>query len=225
MNEKSEKVIQDECMDGSVNENNATATDNGSKVNATSKTTLADSIIATIAKSVSELAEKKAARSEVEQKMTAILGTIFTMNSVDEYAIGLRVDGTLYRFSDYSVPVGFNDLLVGKRVVLNEVPTAKDFLKRDMYKVTSPVLDPGQFEAYLRVVMKSLRVNDKMQPLSKSSSVSLAEASKYACDSRKVEDRENTKLYFLSAKFDDEKQVDVDDWAKVMALKLFSNGQ
>lgn len=220
-NEK--KLNQQANMVASESEKITNATENTENTKKTTpKSSMIQSVINTLASGVADLVEKQQARKEVESKMVEVLGTVFGLCALDEYAVGIRVKDTLYRYSDYVGPASFNELLAPKRVVLTDSPSAKNFLKTSVYgKVATKPVDPTTFLTDLKLIMKALRVNSNLVPLSRSDKQLLAEATKNACDSGKVEDRNNKTVLFLESKFDEEKQVDVLEWAKTRAITLF----
>lgn len=159
----------------------------------------------------------------VKAAMREILTTVFAMCSLGEYELGLRVDGTLYRYDDYQVPAALRDLLVARKVVVRDVLTAKDFLDRSVYGRgldTNLLLSPARFAVAWKKVCVGLRINPEAAVLSRKSVALLADVTKYAVTSGKVPEGDIPTVYFLTQKFDDEANYDLEEWARSFAIKL-----
>lgn len=197
-------------------ESTVNVTDNGN-----SKRSLIDQVIDVISDVVSKLVNPNQA-GKVKSLVRDVLVTVFALCAADEYALGVRVDGELYRYSDYSAPVGVAKLLVAKRVVVRDVSTAKDYLARDKFKAVGKVLTPSDFAVAIKQIQAALRVNSNSSPLSRPEEALLSEAAQYAVTGGKVADRSQTCIYFVSIISDDEARVAVKEWAKTVALSLFN---
>lgn len=182
---------------------------------------LMDQVIDIISDTVSRLVNPNQ-QGKVKSLVRDVLVTVYTMCAADEYALGVRVDGELYRYSDYTAPEGVAKLLVAKRVVVRDVPSAKDYLSRDKFKVSGKVLTPADFAMSIRQILSALRLNSNCQALSRPEEALLSEAAQYAVTGGKVADRSQKTVYFISLITDDEARVSVKEWSKTVALTLFN---
>lgn len=180
-----------------------------------------DQVVDYIAKAVASLVSSKT-QNDAKACVRDVLNTIFTMCSVEEYDLGLRVDGELFRYSDYEAPARIADLLVAKKVVVRDVATAKDFLDRKKYIVSGKALSPADFKLKCKKVCGMLRVNPTFQTISRPEIALMSEAAQYASNGGKVADRTQKQLYFLTLKSDDEASIALGEWAKSIAVELFS---
>lgn len=185
------------------------------------KKSLMDQIIDVISDTVSRLVNPNQ-QGKVKSLVRDVLVTVYTMCAADEYALGVRVDGELYRYNDYTAPEGVAKLLIAKRVVVRDVPSAKDYLSRDKFKVSGKVLTPADFAMATRQILSALRLNSNCTPLSRPEEALLSEAAQYAVTGGKVADRSQKTIYFISLVSDDEARVSIKEWAKSVALTLFN---
>jgi len=182
---------------------------------------LYDQAIDTMCEEIGQLVHYKKA-DETKENVRNVLATVCAMSSQDEFAVGIRVKGEMWRFSDYTAPDGIGKLLAPKRVVVSDVSSARDFLDRGKFKAKGRVLNPSDFESAIRFVQKQLRVNSELKPLSRSDLTLLEAATKVAVRGGKVVNRTQDQILFLTTWFDDEARVNIRDWAKDKAAKLFS---
>lgn len=207
---QSEQLAQEAVpADGQV------SNDNGSN------STYMDSVINNICAEAANLV-KDSDRKALRDNLKGILNTIMVMNCADEYAIGIRVKGDLYRFTDYQGLSTINDLVIAAKVVVEAVPTAIDLLKREAYKVSGDALTPSEFALATRVVCRLMRINPVLSSISRPSEAVLADVTKYVVNSRKVRSASNSKLYFLKSSFDNEAVIPVPQWTKNFVSRLFS---
>lgn len=199
-------------------------TDNNSvaKSDAKDKTQpkLIDTVINYIANAISHMvrtSDEKVVRDDVVK----IMATVMFINSVDEYDIGVRVSGEMYRFNDYKLPAAMANLIVGAKVTLSDAVTAKDFLDRNQFRPSMKPLTPSEMALACNRVASRLRKNPNYEVVSRSSMTLLTDAVKYAVTGRKIVDAAQNHIIFLTYKFDDEAQVDVKTWAEAISLKLF----
>ena len=156
----------------------------------------------------------------VRSGMNNLLATISAMSMREETEIGIKVDGVLYRFGEYRATHKLANLVAPAKVVVTDVITATDFLKRDSYAFNGgKVLDPATFELTLRNVCSKLRVNPTLVPIQRDSCMLLSEATKYAVNRRKVVDSNQDRIIFLTQAFDDEADYNIELWAKQFASK------
>jgi hypothetical protein len=183
---------------------------------------LIDKIIAEMAKTFSSMV-KSSDQKVVEKRIKDVLVTLFALSAQSEYSLGLRINGDAYRYSDYRIPTGLQDLVAPKRVVLTDVPTAIDFLKREMYLPSGNPLTPTEFQVAWAEVRSRLRLRDGGGDFSRSEVGTLQDLAKYAVNGGKVSDRHAKKLLFLNTKFDDEQAVGVQDWAKTFVIDFVND--
>lgn len=180
-----------------------------------------DFVIATTAKAVKDLVRTSDAK-DAELKVQDILATIFMLNSLDEYAIGARIKGDLYRYSDYECPAGLRGLIVPAKVVVVDNSTARNFLDSRSFKSESfDFLTPAEFKLAVKKVCSYLRINPEFQAISRPSVGLLSEATKYAVNGRKVGDAKQTCINFLTIKCDDEAKVNISEWCQTIVTTLF----
>lgn len=185
-----------------------------------SKRSLIDQVIDIIADVISRLVNPNQ-QGKIKSLVRDVLVTVYALCAADEYALGVRVDGELYRYGDYTAPAGVAKLLVAKRVVVRDVATAKDYLNRDKFRAVGKVLTPADFSLSVRQIQAALRINSNATPLSRPEEALLSEATQYAVNGGKVVDRTQKQIYFLSLISDDEARVDIKEWAKTVALNMF----
>lgn len=180
-----------------------------------------DQVVDVISDTVSRLVNPNQ-QGKVKSLVRDVLVTVYTMCAADEYALGVRVDGELYRYNDYTAPEGIGKLLIAKRVVVRDVPSAKDYLSRGKFKVSGKVLTPADFAMAIRQILSALRLNSNCTPLSRPEEALLSEAAQYVVTGGKVADRSQKTIYFISLISDDEARVPIKEWAKSIALTLFN---
>lgn len=155
--------------------------------------------------------------------MRGLLSTLFVMCSLGEYDLGPRVNGELYRYDDYQFPTSLSKLLVAKTVVVRVNPTAKDFLKREIYSQginSREVLTPSECLVAWKKVCVGLRISAPLERLSRSPEALLADVTQYAVNGRKVPNKDIPTIYFLSQKFDDEAVVPLNEWTRSLAYVI-----
>lgn len=212
-----ETQMSDE-VSSSENQNTRFAKDE----NTTDQRTPMDRIIETMSKAVATLA-RSSKTVTVEAACKSVLVTIAAMNNVDEYAVGLRVAGYMYRFNEYEAPAGVRELVNSSRVVLTDTMSAKNFYKRDAFKTTiGKVLSPGDFIASVRLICSNIRSNPTLSPVDKAKVELIADSNKYAVNSGRVEDRAQPRITYLTTAFDSDKDVPINDWIQTRAMTLFS---
>lgn len=187
----------------------------------TDKLTLMDNVIASVAKQVASLARIKA--DVVEKLVVNILTTIAAINACDWYEVGIRVNGTLYRFDEYEATQAICNLVTAARIVLVDSSSAIDFNRRDAFKTkVGTVLSPGDFIQAQRQVCNHLRVNVNYHPLSRTPVMLLADANRFAVKgNRYVTDRTAECIVFLTQKFDNDPGTNISEWESYIAGKLF----
>jgi hypothetical protein len=210
---------QVEVVADTENQNVAKEPDPSSKSDGR-KRGLIDSIIQTMADTVASLVSPNQ-QGKTRELVRNVLTTVYAMCAEDEYAIGIVVDGELYRYSDYCSTSGLKELLIAKRVVVTDVPSARDFLVRDKYRASGKVLTPATFAQAVKQIQKGLRSTGNIDVLSRPDLALLSEAAKSAVNGGKVAERTQHAVYFLSLVCDDEARVDVKEWARTKALTLF----
>lgn len=180
-----------------------------------------DYVIATIAKAIKDLVRTSDAK-DAEQKVQDIVATIFTLNSLDEYAIGVRVKGDLYRYSDYECPAGLRGLIVPAKVVVVDNSTARNFIDSKSFKTERfNCMTPAEFKLAVKKVCSYLRINPELQAISRPSVGLLSEATKYAVNGRKVGDAKQASINFLTIRCDDEAKVNISEWCQTIVVSLF----
>jgi hypothetical protein len=186
------------------------------------KTTLMDDINYGIAKNVALLA-KKSDSDFVQNSILNILNTICVMNQTGEYDKGIRINGELYRFNEYEMTSGLNNLVVAGAVKISEAPTAYDLSNHRAWEVTrGRALTPSEMKSTIKIVGSKIRLNPTFYQLARKDMVLLAEAAKYAVYSKLVTDRHNNHILFLRDRFDDEVRDNISEWIKLIALDLIS---
>lgn len=182
---------------------------------------LIDLVISWIASTVAQLVRATDAK-EVTQSVKRILVTIMHINAADEYVDDVRVGGDRYLISEYVGTKGLADLLVGRACVLRECSSPRDFLDRKKFKPSGQPLTPSQFNLEVKKVCGKLRANPAVNPLSRPSRQLLSEAASFAVNGKKVADRNQRAILFLTTTFDDDTVVDLQEWARTIALSLFN---
>jgi len=167
---------------------------------------------------------RNADRETVRRLTTDVLSTVFNMCSLDEYAIGPKVDGEVYRYSDYEGQSTLGQLLIAKKIVASDVISAIDFLDHKAFETSHQSLPPSTFKSACKQLATKLRVNPNMVPFSRPSVELLGDATKYAVNGRKVVDRNADHILFLIRNFDDEARDLLTEWCKSLALRLASDG-
>lgn len=187
----------------------------------TTKKTNMDKIVEAIAYAVASTSRNERDERQVRELMTGVLNTLMSINALDEYAIGLKVDGTLYRFNEYEVTEGLSRLVNGAKIVLRDVPSARDFADRSAYIVSGGILTPSEVKSNLVKLGRILRVNLSFVAVSRQFVELLTEAVQYACVGGTVAELRQPKIVFLSQKFDSEQDVKVTEWARMFGSNLF----
>lgn len=213
-----EENITSEKQNGDV-EDTVSPTANDAENKTSSKKTYADEIIDKIAAAVKEGA-RNSDKGLVESLVKKLIGTIFSMNTLDEYATGIRVEGQLYRFEEYSCIPELASLVIAKKVVASDVMSAYDLCNHQKYDTKYGVCTPGEFLHAQKVLMNKLRLNSEMSTLSRPSTELLGSAVQFAVNGKQVSDKSNKTIYFLKHKFDDEARVSIDEWCRHYATKL-----
>lgn len=181
--------------------------------------TAMDILVAKLAKEISKLAKSTDAAGVVGD-VSGVLNTIMRVNEADEYAVGIRVGNDLYRFDEYRCPQTFSDLVIAGRVVVESVPSAKNFLDKKAYAVTGNVLTPEDCALKSKQIARALRLNLNLVQLSRPSEAILADVAKYAVAGGKVRSAANTKLYYFNTRFDEEQNVAIDQWIKAFVNRM-----
>lgn len=167
---------------------------------------------------------KSADRSKISSNMKNILATGFAMCAQDEYSLGLRVNGQLYRYNEYLTTTKLAGLVVASRVVAFDANNATNFLKAKAYIVPSTVgkvLDPIQYGKELKQVMICLRTNSELKAISRPSVALLSEAAKYSVVGGRVDSATQDLIYFLNTVFVDTQADKLSQWATKFGLELF----
>lgn len=194
----------------------------GIKINSRTASDL-EKVIDTIADELSLLAHPRD-REDVKEKLLQILLTLFSINSLGEYARGLTAhDGNLYRFEEYQIHQTFQPFVLGSKVVVADVGTAIDFLDLSKYKFKTKydVMTPGEMASKFKWLGSKLRKPVNLVQLSRPQVSLLAEVATFAVRGNKVVDRNQASIVFLKAKFDDEQTVSITEWARMKAISLF----
>jgi hypothetical protein len=215
MAENKEVVIQE------TQNSDAVSSANSDNARFSNKKTPLDEVIDTMAATVGDLT-RTSARDQVVTAVKSVLVTIAAMNSADEFEVGIRVSGVLYRFSEYEATSEVGNLVVAPRVVLSDTMSAINFFNKDGFQVTGRVLTPSEFAVAIRKICSNLRTNPNFTSISRPAVEILAESNRFAVNSNQVEDRNQSHITFLKTKFDGEKTVKVKEWARCKATKLFS---
>lgn len=189
----------------------ANAANNLNKAKTTSKE---NAVNKALSEAIGQLAFRSNDVNDLTREVRSILRTISAMNQAKETAIGIVVDGQLYRFSDYELPALFRDLVGPAKVVALDVVSAKDFLDRSRYADPGRTLDPAAMKITLKEVFRKLRINPPLEKVSRDSLWLISEATKYAVTNGKVVDSKQSKFVYLTMKFDDEAEYSVSQWAQ-----------
>jgi hypothetical protein len=201
-------------------ENERALQDTGEKKNNVSNT-LIDKIIELIASNTQNLV-RYSDRKDTYANVKNILTTIFALCALDEYAVGITVKQTLYRYEDFSVLPALSRLLVAKKVVVRDVPSARNFLNNEKFcPREGEVLTPGEFLLAEKRVCTAMRSNPNYEQLSRSPIALLGEAASLVVSNKNVVDRTQDLIYFLDVKCDDEARVPIEEWCNTIASKLF----
>jgi uncharacterized coiled-coil protein SlyX len=160
----------------------------------------------------------------VSQVLGQILRTLFSINGLGEYELGIKAqDGVFYRFDEYQIPETFQAFVLGGKVVVSDVGTAVDFLARKEYQgLTANYLTPAEMMTSFKWLGSKLRVPISFKALSRPQVSLLAEVASFAVRSKKVADRNQASIVFLTNKFDEEQTTSIEEWAHIKAINLFS---
>jgi hypothetical protein len=88
-------------------------------------------------------------------------------------------------------------------------------------QVEGRVLDPEQFLQAWKSVAKALRVNPSFVQVSRTPTMLLSEATKYATYGGRVVDVKQDRVIFLTKQFDEEAVVPCNRWALSFVDRLF----
>jgi hypothetical protein len=182
---------------------------------------IAGVVVETITKSVVELARVSDVAA-VTDASRRVFTTLMTMSSCDEFALGLKVDGELYRFSEFMVPNSLVDFVSPERVVARDVSSAKDLLKRSKFTAglkESNLVNPSDFALCWKTLSSKIRVPFQMVQVRRDPVMLLADAVKYAVVGTYVQDRNISRILFLKDTYEDEGHVSIADWAKSFAAE------
>lgn len=195
-----------------------TVEDSGASVKQT-----ANSITAITNKMSSEVAKlvRTSDSKQTKDMVSDMLRTVFNINSLDEYAVGVRVNGELYRFDEYQIPTGMMRLITASKVVVRDNASAYDFLDRKKYYQQGKMLTPGEMITTSRVIFSRLRIQPNLSTLSRPSLELLQDAAAYAVVGTRTADAKYDKLYFLTLTVDAEQNIPINEWIKRVSLKLF----
>jgi hypothetical protein len=128
----------------------------------------------------------------------------------------------LYRYDEYKCPPRLAKLLLGARVVVYDVPSAKDFLDRKAYAYSGTIGTPAEIATACKRLSTMLRANPEMQALSRPSLTLLSDAAPNAVTKKFVHNRDQEYLAFLTLAVDGEANVAIQEWISYTALNLFS---
>lgn len=157
----------------------------------------------------------------VEGWMVDVLRTVCAINALPEYATGLRVGDVHYHFGEYELPDSLCRLVVPAKVVLVDVPSAKDFYDRNQFNVSfGKVLTPDEVSQNLRSVATKSRLDWSYTPVIRKKVGLLTDEIGSAVFAGKVVSEKLNHIIYLNQKFDEEAQVDVDRWARRFASDL-----
>jgi uncharacterized coiled-coil protein SlyX len=203
------------------NQNGETVAADSAKPNRTAS--ILDTIISIICSDVSKLAHPRDSKA-VSQVLGQILRTLFSINGLGEYELGIKAqDGVFYRFDEYQIPETFQAFVLGGKVVVSDVGTAVDFLARKEYQgLTANYLTPAEMMTSFKWLGSKLRVPISFKALSRPQVSLLAEVASFAVRSKKVADRNQASIVFLTNKFDEEQTTSIEEWAHIKAINLFS---
>lgn len=158
---------------------------------------------------------------QTKEMVSDMLRTVFNVNSLDEYAVGVRVNGELYRFDEYQIPTGMLRLVTASKVVVRDTASANDFLERKKFYQPGKMLTPGEMITTSRVIFSRLRIQPNLTTLSRPSLELLQDAAAYAVVGTRTADAKYEKLYFLTLTVDSEQNIPINEWTKRVSLKLF----
>jgi hypothetical protein len=196
-----------------------------SKTSSQKKGAIIDRIADIMADDISRMAHPRD-KEEVRNVLSDIIITLFSINGLSEYEQGVVAqDKVYYRFDEYKIPEAFQSFVLGAKVVINDVGTAKDFLNRDKYnnhrKVV--VMTPGQMAQRFEWLGAKLRKPVTLVALSRPRVSLLADVTTFAVKGDLVTDREQKSIIFLTQTFDDQQTVGITEWAHEKALLLFKS--
>lgn len=175
-----------------------------------------------IAQNVSDLCYRKQDVKEVSECVMNLFKTTCALSAMEEFQTQLLIGDQAYRIGEYEAPERWLGLLAPSRVVASDVVSAFDFVKRDTYRLAKgQILDPESFRKAWKKVTKSLRVNPSYQRVQRIDSMLLSEATKFAVNHKRVVDAKQSRIIFLSQKFDEEAVVNWERWAIAFANTLF----
>lgn len=176
-----------------------------------------------IAKVVGEMTYNSRNSAMIESWMTDILCTICAINALPEHATGLRVGDVHYLFSEYQLPARLGCLLTPAKVVLTDVPSAKDFLDRSQFNTSfGSVLTPDEMSQYLLSVASKSRLKWSYTSVSREKVGLLAGEIEFAVYANKVVSDKQKRIIYLTQKFDDQAQCDVNRWARQFAASIYA---
>lgn len=188
--------------------------------NTEKKETAMDKVIKQIARQVAAPA-RHSDIATVEALTVKVLATIMAINCTDEFAVGIKVDGELYRFNEYLAPANLRQLVVPRRIVVMDSPSAVDFLDRKAYRVSTAPLTPADFSKAIRVIKAKIRATGTDSELSKLPVELLAAASNSTLLKGRVKSRTQNRLICLTVVIDQDHDVDVKTWASMFGATLF----
>jgi hypothetical protein len=212
--------------EGSTEKQNATADGDPKENNANKgggKKTIAQRIVDRVADEVSSVTRNQNDREEVKKSVRRIMTTLFAISALDQYDIGLRVNGDLNYLNDYMVPSALSKFCAPGKVVAKDVPSAIDFSDKGKYidgLNTRDYLTASQLRVEWRRCCSRLRIQMIEEPLQKKPVMLLADAVDYAVFGGKVPNRDNATLVFLRTKFDDQATDSIEEWARALAVNM-----
>jgi hypothetical protein len=191
------------------------------KKNNSEAETRMDSIVKAMAEAVASTVINQRSGKSTCEDVKAVLNTVCVMNQADEFDVGIRVKGQLYRFDEYLAPAGIAAMVRPAKVCVTDVPTSVDFKDRKAYAVSGRVLDPAEFRLACKNIAKNIRSNPNSQPISRSPIGLLADETRYVVVNKRVRERDQDAISFITMRVDDEADVSIFEWAKVRAITLF----
>lgn len=213
--EESSSEKQNAAADGDPKENNANK--------GGGKKTIAQRIVDRVADEVASVTRNQNDREEVKKSVRRIMTTLFAISALDQYDIGLRVNGDLNYLNDYMVPSALSKFCAPGKVVAKDVPSAIDFSDKSKYidgLNARDYLTASQLRVEWRRCCSRLRIQMIEEPLQKKPVMLLADAVDYAVFGGKVPNRDNATLVFLRTKFDDQATDSIEEWARALAVNM-----
>lgn len=159
--------------------------------------------------------------SEVNEKVTDVLRTIFALCATDRYSSGVVVEGFSYRYSDYAVPKGLDGLIVANAVTASDSMTSVDFLNHSVYKLEGRILSPAELKQWCLDIASALRGHVDFVSVNKAESEPIANAVKYSVTGGNTADTTGKTLYVLSSVFDNEAKIPLKEWAINASVDMF----